>query len=61
MVVDVPEHSKEKVAHSVKIGVPAAVDRHTNSPQDLTRMLRNVPGEAFRTLHPFDLTQAPVV
>jgi hypothetical protein len=34
VVVDVPEHSKVKVAHSVKIGVSAAADTHTHSPQD---------------------------
>jgi hypothetical protein len=34
VVVDVPEHSKVKVAHSVKIGVSTAADTHTHSPQD---------------------------
>lgn len=34
VVVDVPEHSKVKVAHSVKIGVSAATVAHTHSLQD---------------------------
>ncbi|MGA7235111.1 MAG: hypothetical protein WBY44_05510 [Bryobacteraceae bacterium] len=34
VVVDVPEHSKVKIAHSVKIGVSTAADTHTHSPQD---------------------------
>jgi hypothetical protein len=34
VVVDIPEHSKVKIAHSVKIGVSTAADTHTHSPQD---------------------------
>jgi hypothetical protein len=32
VVVDVPEGSKEKVAHSVKIGVSGAAETHSNAP-----------------------------
>jgi hypothetical protein len=34
VVVDIPEHSKDKVAHSVKIGVSKPIDTHTHSPQE---------------------------
>ena len=33
VVVDVPEGSKDKVAHSVKVGVSGAGDTHAHSPQ----------------------------
>jgi hypothetical protein len=33
VVVDVPEGSKDKVAHSVKVGVPGVSDTHAHSPQ----------------------------
>jgi hypothetical protein len=33
VVVDVPEGSKDKVAHSVKVGVSGASDTHAHSPQ----------------------------
>ena len=33
VVVDVPEGSKDKVAHSVKVGVSGASDTHTHIPQ----------------------------
>jgi len=34
VVVDIPEHSKDKMAHSVKIGVSKPIDAHTHSPQE---------------------------
>jgi hypothetical protein len=33
VVVDVPEGSKDKVAHSIKVGVSGASDTHAPSPQ----------------------------
>ena len=33
VVVDVPEGSKDKVAHSVKLGVSGANDTHAHTPQ----------------------------
>ncbi len=33
VVVDVPEGSKDKVAHSVKVGVSGVGDTHAHSPQ----------------------------
>jgi hypothetical protein len=33
VVVDVPEGSKDKVAHSVKVGVSGARDTHAHTPQ----------------------------
>lgn len=33
VVVDVPEGSKDKIAHSVKVGVSPASDTHAHSPQ----------------------------
>jgi hypothetical protein len=33
VVVDLPEGSKDKIAHSVKIGVSGAADTHSHSPQ----------------------------
>jgi hypothetical protein len=33
VVVDVPEGSKDKVAHSVKVGVSGASDTHAHTPQ----------------------------
>jgi len=32
VVVDVPEGSKDRIAHSVKIGVSRAIDTHAQSP-----------------------------
>jgi hypothetical protein len=34
VVVDVPEGSKDKIAHSVKLGVSEASGAHAHSPQD---------------------------
>jgi hypothetical protein len=33
VVVDVPEGSKDRIAHSVKVGVSGAADAHAHSPQ----------------------------
>jgi hypothetical protein len=34
VVVDVPEGSKDKIAHSVKVGVSGTTDTHAHSPQN---------------------------